>query len=776
MKINFCNDWKFINLNTNKTAIVNLPHDAMLTEKRDEFGVEGKTTGYFGGGKYLYTKSLTVNPLWKKQAVFLIFPGIYGLTQIKVNDQLVCEHHYGYSEIKVDLTSFLKMEQLKIEVFVDNSQQPNSRWYSGSGLYRPAYLLVEPSAGIENLEISTLRYQPAIISVTTKQQDTQVKIYFQDQLVYSGFEGEITIPDAHLWSAETPNLYRCVVENQNDTKQRLFGIVKIDNLPGKGLFVNGQAVKLRGGCIHHDNGILRACAFQDAEFRKVKILKENGFNAIRSAHNPCSDELLTACDQLGMYVLDEFCDGWYTPKNRYDYSNYIRADFKRDLTWMIQRDKEHPSVIMYSIGNEVTESASQPGVEFAQKLIKTIKQIDRQRPVTCGVNPMLNVLAVKGIGLYQADKVDKQPVQNKKKSSKKTGSAFFNALMEKANWFTDKVSTTKTADRAISDIMGVLDVAGFNYGSRRYDSDVKRHASWNILGTETLVVDLPYNWERVEKYPNVIGDFVWSAFDYLGETGTGDWRYFSDPGLPLISGSGTIDILGNPGAENFFQRTVWGQQNKPFIGVRSLKVNQEIPQKSRWRFTNAISSWSWSGFENQKATIDVFCRASSVAIWINQKKIGQKRIKNFKATFQTKYIPGKITAIAYDRHGNELTSSCLMTAWGKTQLSAKPDKKVLRANGQDLCYLPIELVGLDGITKVTEDQQIKVTVTGAGKLQALGNANCTTNESYLDDVHSTYFGKALAIIRAGNDQGIVTVEISGKGLESLKVQLEVIGD
>lgn len=550
MELDFCKGWTFHKIGY--AAIpVDLPHDAMLLEEREGSCQNGVNTGYFPGGKYQYEKQFVLTDADIKKNISIHFEGVYQNSTISLNGRDVGRHRYGYSAFDVDLTEAALAGENRLIVSVDNSLEPNCRWYSGSGIFRPVQLLIREDPWIRDVEVKTLSIEPARINVqVTCSQKSQVRvaIYDGDRLVAEDQPGVIEVPDAKLWTAETPYLYECRVQTPTDEKRIEIGIRSLVWSAKQGLLVNGQRVLLRGGCIHHDHGVLGACEYYDAEERRIRILKENGFNAVRIAHNPASQITLSICDRLGMYVMDETFDGWYIPKTYHDYARWFAKDWKADVEAMVVSAKNHPSVIMYSIGNEVSETADMKGVEVGAMLTDYVHGLDDSRPVTAGINVLLNVYTHMGMGVYK-EKGDYEaiPLEEKKGyKEKKTGSAFFNAMAQKLGALMFFMSKGKKGDKACRDIAEKLDILGLNYASSRYDADVIRYPDRMMVGSETMVADLAYNWARVKKYPQLIGDFVWSAWDYLGEACLGDWTYHSYEGLPLLAGQGMIDITGKP--------------------------------------------------------------------------------------------------------------------------------------------------------------------------------------------------------------------------------------
>ncbi len=777
MILNFNSNWTFCK-EGGVPISVSLPHDAMSEEPRDGGCRNGVNSGYFPGGKYVYEKTFELDAAMIGKSIELHFEGVYQNCKIYANGKLAGSHRYGYTAFDVDISNAVRAGENTIRVEVDNSLEPNCRWYSGSGIYRPVQMIIREKNHIAQVHLETVDIHPAKIKVdvqTTEESDVIVEVYEEKKLVASGKPGILEVPNARLWSAETPFLYTILVKTDTDERVIPFGIHKLEWNARRGLTVNGERVLLRGGCIHHDHGVLGACEYYDAEYRRIRILKENGFNAVRIAHNPASQITLDICDKLGMYVMNETFDGWYVPKTYHDYARWFADDWKQDITAMVESSRNHPCVIMYSHGNEVSETATKRGVQVCRELTDFIHGIDPTRPVTAGVNVLLNVYANMGMGVYK-DKGDYKPEPLPRKGGykeKKTGSAFFNAMAQKLGPLMFFMSKGAKGDKACLGAANGLDVLGLNYASSRYDEDVKKYPNRLMVGSETMVADLPYNWERVKKYPQVLGDFVWSAWDYLGEACIGDWTYHSYKGLPLLAGQGMIDITGKPLASMYFMQIVWGLRKKPFIGVRPVNHAKEAPTTGAWQFTNAIDSWSWQGFEGEKTVVEVYADAASVRVLLNGKEIGTKPVKKYKAVFKLPYHPGTLTAEALDEQGNVISSHSLTTAGKETVLTAIPEKTVLRANGQDLCYLPIEFTDKAGNLKPYIEQRVEITVDGTATLAGFGSALCKTDEVFDKAYHNSYRGRCLAVLRAGNTLGKAFITVKSSGMEPVTIEVEV---
>lgn len=780
MIIDFNNNWSF-SKEGERAVPVNLPHDAMIIEKRDASCRNGVNSGYFPGGKYLYEKEFTVEENIIGKSIVLHFEGVYQNCIIRINDKQVFEHKYGYTAFDVDISEAVAVGRNNIKVFVDNSLEPNCRWYSGSGIYRPVQMIIRDKEHIDTVHIKTVSIDPAKINVDVEltsncKVDVDVEILDGDKIVAKGKPGIIEVPDAILWSEESPKLYSCIVKTTKDEKSVSFGIRELKWSAKTGLTVNGKEVLLRGGCIHHDHGVLGACEFYDAEERRIRILKENGFNAVRIAHNPASQITLDICDKLGMYVMNETFDGWYIPKTYHDYSRWFEKEWQKDVTAMVESSRNHPSVIMYSVGNEVSETASEKGALVCKQLRDFVHELDDTRPVTAGINVLLNVYTNNGMGVYKdKGEYEAKPLPKLEGyKEKKTGSAFFNAMAQKLGPLMFYMSSGKKGDKASFGAAQGLDIIGLNYAASRYDEDAKKYPDRIMVGSETMAADLPYNWQHVKDLPQVVGDFVWSAWDYLGEACIGDWTYHSYKGLPLLAGQGMIDITGKPLASMYFMQIVWGLRKEPFIGVRPLNHAKEAPSTGAWQFTNAIDSWNWPGYEGTNATVEVYADAAKVRLSVNGKVVGTKAIKKYKAIFKVPYAQGIITAEALDESGNVISSHSLSSGGQKNLITVTPEKDVISAGSQNICYIPIEFTDEKGMLKPFIEDDIEIEVNGAATLAGFGSALCKTDEVFDKKVHRAYRGRALAVLRAKEEAGDVSVVVKAKGMEPVEKIIHMV--
>lgn len=769
----FNQNWKFRKQGREETQTVTLPHDAMIHERREPNGAGGSAHGFFPGGIYVYEKNFTAPAEWADKTVFIEFEGVYRNSVVSINGKSVGGRAYGYVPFRICADPLLNYGgENTITVTVDNSQLPNSRWYTGSGIYRPVNLIVGNKTHIEwqGVRVSTISYQPARIKVETESNggEAVVEILDGDKVVASGRGAslELDIPDAKLWSDETPYLYTCYVtlaehgQVVDEVTQR-FGVRKVE-WNSKGLFINGKETLLRGGCYHHDNGILGAATFDKSEERRVRIMKEAGFNALRSSHNPTSRAMLEACDKYGMYLMDETWDMWYSHKNKFDYASNFEKDWREDIRSMIERDFNHPSVILYSIGNEVSEPAQEKGVKLAKEMVEYIHSLDRNRAVTGGINLMIISRSAKGKGIYKED--GGRDDGGKQNAMGGMNSTIFNMITSMVGPGMNKGANGKKADVVTSPVLDALDIAGYNYASGRYPLEGKAHPDRVIFGSETFPQDIYKNWQMVKKYPYLVGDFMWTAWDYLGETGIGAWSYtpdgkaFDKPYPWLLADVGALDLLGNPNGELFLAQAAWGLLKKPAIAVQPVNHHGIKPAKSVWRGTNALPSWSWQGCEGNKAIIEVYADAATVELLLNGKSLGKKKIKDCKAIFKTKYAPGTLTAVAYDAGGQELSRNELKSASGSIRLVAEPEETAVKAG--NIVYIPISLVGQNGVLERNADCKLTAAVEN-GELLAFGSANPRTEERYDSGNFTTYYGCAMAIVRAGQ-AGTVTLSVKNE--------------
>lgn len=791
MKLSLNKQWKFMKCGTETWGAVEVPHDAMLREQRLPDNPSGSAGAYFSGGTYEYIRDLFVPEEWDSQKLILEFEGVYDTAVVYVNDKVAGKILYGYLGGDIAIEEFVEYgKENQIRVVVENENQPNSRWYSGAGIFRPVTLHVKNQAHIKKngIKIKTVSIHPAEIEVKINHVggNPRVKIFDSDEneiAITNTVTTEcilIHIPEAKLWTADHPYLYTCKVELiENDIvideDEAKFGIREL-KWSQKGFFVNDEETLLRGGCIHHDNGVLGACAFEEAEWRKVRIMKEQGFNAIRSSHNPCSKAMLDACDALGMYMMDEAWDMWYRHKSKYDYADRFDENYKNDLQQMVEKDYNHPSVIMYSIGNEVSEPVEEKGAGLEKEMIELIHQMDDSRPVVAGYNLMILFNATKGQQMYDGEGgVNGGSLDGEKTPAmpKQMNSTMFNMITMKIGTGMNHSADSDEADKAISPALDCLDIAGYNYASGRYAMEGEKHPNRVIFGSETFPQDIAKNWEMVKKYPYLIGDFMWTAWDYIGEAGLGTWSdapdaaNFNKPYPWLLGGAGAIDLLGNPGGEVMLARAVWNVSDKPEIAVRPVNMDAEQTLRTAWRGTNSIPSWSWRGCEGRRAQVEVYSNAKEIELWLNDILVGRKETTDCCASFEVEYTAGKLEAVAYDESGNAIGRNELNSATGELTIGITPETEAVAGK---LLYVNVELIGENGIVESNADEKIKITVSG-GELLGFGSANPRSEESFLSGEYTTWYGRTQAVVHVDSDADTLKIEAeSDKAKRSLEVK------
>ena len=820
-KIDFNKDWICRCLTRDEAAYpVTLPHDAMLSEPRTQESTGEGNIGWYIGGDYEYTKNFFVPEEYKDKKVLIEFEGIYHNGEVYINGKKAAYRPYGYTNFYVDTEGFFQYgKENEIKVIARNADQPNSRWYSGTGIYRPAYLYVgeEKHIPVNGVKIRTLSYDPARIEVVVKTSspgEVSLKIEFEgskvlrvigestkignvnndkiissdnknmqpNESVQTGKNGQkselaqveaeknnqeaayqtifqLDVPNAKLWDTEHPNLYTCKAIFGEDEVTETFGIRELIWNPQVGMTINGERVILRGACFHHDNGVLGACTYPEAEERKMRILKENGYNAVRSAHYPCSKALLDACDRVGMLMMDEYVDVWYIHKTKYDYAGQLADWWKQDLKDMVDKDYNHPSVIMYSTGNEVAETAQKKGIALTGDMTNYLHSLDSTRPVTCGINIFFNFLSSIGLGVYSDDKAEKTAASKPEEKKKPVGSEFYNTLAcLVGDYFMKCGATLYPCDLRTKDAYANMDIAGYNYGIFRYKHDLKKYPNRLILGSETFCKDAYSFWEIAKKNKRIIGDFVWAGWDYIGEVGDGAAEYsdykFEDPATRMTGGNGRIDLNGKPRAEAAYTRVAFERETGPFIAVDPVYQKEKL-RLTGWQLTKALESWAWDGCNGETAKVEVYARAAQVELFINGKSVGKKKVKKCRANFNTTYQNGEITAVSYDENGREINRYSLCTAGKETVLQVRPEEKTVKPEG--LAFIQLQYTDNKGIWKPMEKHNIKVTVEN-GVLKGLGSPAPYVKGNYTDHTVATYYGEAMAVVQAdGNGPVKVTV-------------------
>lgn len=768
---------------------VTLPHDAMLAEPRTALSAGGTNTGWYEGYDYEYRRTLTVPENELADTRILEFEGVYHNAEVWLNGQKAAFRPYGYTNFYVDCALYLHAGENELRVIARNADQPNSRWYSGAGIYRPVQLWTARSAHIalNGVKIRTLSLDPAVVEVRVKTTAPGTVRLTVDDLpaMQQESDGEavftLTLDNARLWTPETPNLYTCRVSFADDEVTETLGVRKVE-WGTDGFLLNGKRYIIQGACIHHDNGLLGAVCDPDAVARKVRLLKENGYNAIRSAHNPCSKALLAECDRQGMLVMDEYIDHWYIHKTEHDYVDYFNDWWRQDLTDMVEKDYNHPCVVLYSTGNEVSETAQKRGIALTKEMTDFLHGLDDSRPVTCGVNIFFNFLSSIGFGVYsdekakkEAERAEKAKQRGEKAAKKKAvGSQFFNNLAGLlGDEFMKRGATLHGCDVKTRDAFANMDIAGYNYGIYRYKHDLKKYPQRLILGSETFCNDAYKFRELAKQEPRLVGDFVWAGMDYLGEVMVGSWEYADyaetfDGGPGWVSaGSGRIDLTGKPLGEALYTRVALEADNGPYIAVCPVNHTGDRHSPSAWKMTNAMPSWSWTGCEGGKANVEVYARAARVELVLNGHTVGSKTLKNdCLARFNIPYESGTLEAVSYDAADHEMGRCKLQSAGGTTRLTLDAEEPTVKPG--HLCYVRLRYTDENGITKPLARGSIQVQVRG-GTLVGLGSACPFNKHSYLDSETDTYYGEALAIVRMGDGDAMTIAASDGEYSAELTV-------
>ena len=768
---------------------VTLPHDAMLAEPRTALSAGGTNTGWYEGHDYEYRRTLTVPENELADTHILEFEGVYHNAEVWLNGQKAAFRPYGYTNFYVDCAPYLHAGENELRVIARNADQPNSRWYSGAGIYRPVQLWTARGARIalNGVKIRTLSLDPAVVEVRVKTTAPgTVRLTVDDlPVMQQESDGEavftLTLDNARLWTPETPNLYTCRVSFADDEVTETFGVRKVE-WGTDGFLLNGKRHIIQGACIHHDNGLLGAVCDPDAVARKVRLLKENGYNAIRSAHNPCSKALLAECDRQGMLVMDEYIDHWYIHKTEHDYVDYFAEWWQQDLTDMVEKDYNHPCVVLYSTGNEVSETAQKRGIALTKEMTDFLHGLDDSRPVTCGVNIFFNFLSSIGFGVYsdekakkEAERAEKAKQRGEKAAKKKAvGSQFFNNLAGLlGDEFMKRGATLHGCDVKTRDAFANMDIAGYNYGIYRYKHDLKKYPQRLILGSETFCNDAYKFRELAKQEPRLVGDFVWAGMDYLGEVMVGSWEYADyaetfDGGPGWVSaGSGRIDLTGKPLGEALYTRVALEADNGPYIAVCPVNHTGDRHSPSAWKMTNAMPSWSWTGCEERKADVEVYARAARVELVLNGHTVGSKTLKNdCLAKFSIPYESGTLEAVSYDAADHEIGRCKLQSAGGTTRLTLDAEEPTVKPG--HLCYIRLRYTDENGITKPLARGSIQVQVRG-GTLVGLGSACPFNKHSYLDSETDTYYGEALAIVRMGDGDAMTIAASDGEYSAELTV-------
>lgn len=774
---------------------VHIPHDALRDLPRSIDGGQGVHSGYIPGGVFVYEKSFEVPADWRDKTVRIEFEGVYRDATVYINGDFAGHEANGYAAFVIDADPFLRFGETNT-ITVEARVHRDSRWYTGGGIYRPVHLLVDDPVHLADrgtiVVANDIDVERAIVEIATtidnRSRHTAVRrltwtILDEDDAVAASGDSPVTVLPGEsatararlpvlsprLWGPDDPHRYRvrAVLTDADgtttDVETTMFGIRRLQLDTAHGLRINGETVDLRGACIHHDNGPLGAVSTADAEDRRIRILKAAGFNAIRSAHNPASRALLDACDAHGMLVMDELTDVWTKSKTVFDSSIGFDERWPRDVAALVAKDRNHPSVVLYSIGNEILELATAHGATWSRRLAEEFRRLDTTRFVTNGINGIIANLDRMAEAMAEAQAADPNTMMADMGEQM--------ALMNASQLITD--STEESA--------AVLDVVGFNYADSRYDLDAELFPNRVIVGSETFPDRIASLWADVRRLPHVIGDFTWTGWDYIGEAGIGRVDYTDAEGYEptgtagpfpyLLADCGDIDITGHRLPASYYREIAYGLRTEPFIAVHRPQHHGRPVAKTPWSWDDVVSSWSWGVESGSPVTVDVYADAEEVELLLDGSSLGRVAVgtpRPLIARFETQYRRGALTAVAY-ADGIETARTTLRSA-GEPLLSARAESSAIASDG--LGYVEITVADAAGILLCDADRVVTVAVEG-GSLAGLGSGRARTEETFAGPSVTTFDGRALAIVRADPAATEISVTVETEGLAPASVVIAV---
>lgn len=745
---------------------LDLPHDWSIEDipgtgsPIDSTAPGGLDAGYLVGGTGWYRKSFYLPEKIGKKLFQIQFDGIYMNADVWINGKHLGNHPYGYTSFRYDITDALLPGEKNIIAVKVSNEGHNSRWYTGSGIYRHVRLIITDPVHLDPwwLSVTTPEVDSSEVnvhirfsvfnnsgvtknlSVVSRINDPSGKesivkeVTMKSEKDITDINQEISINSPLLWSVDDPELYYLSVEIYSVTDEGKvlsdnisvpFGIRSVRINAIDGFVLNGKPIELKGGCMHHDNGPLGSAAFDRAEERRVELMKSNGFNAIRCSHNPPSPAFLDACDRMGMLVIDETFDMWREPKNPDDYHLYFDEWWQKDVESMVRRDRNHPSIVLWSIGNEIPERGKPEGAALAKLHSAFIRNIDSSRMITSAVNSL---------------GPDKDP--------------YFEAV----------------------------DVCGYNYAVDRYLPDHKRLPERIILSTESFPLEAFKYWTAAKNDPWVIGDFVWTGFDYLGEASIGWLGYPHDKSFyPWTQAyCGDIDICGFKRPQSYYRDILWGngKQISVFVTppVPSFPINPDKAEWSKWEWRDVVPSWNWEGYEGKPLKVEVYSSFPEVELFLNDVSLGRKsnNIKNeWTAIWEVKYHPGVLSARGYNGSGSGAVSE-LTTSGAPSHIKLEADRNVIKSDGQDLSFITVDLVDENGNINTQADDKIDFEISGPGQLQAVGSAYPMGTESFVQPHRKAFRGRCLVIVRAGKSKGDIVLKATSAKTGTTNIKVAVI--
>jgi beta-galactosidase len=745
---------------------LNLPHDWSIEDLPNQSdsvigpfttkSIGATATGYTVGAVGWYRKHFTINNIANKK-ITIYFDGVYMNSDVWVNGHHLGNHPYGYTPFYYDLTPYFKQNEENVLAVRVRNEGKNSRWYSGSGIYRHVWLTttnpvhvtqwgvyittpvvsetdatitVQTTITHEKQSMQLFRLRTKVLDARNKLVATTENNISMSQSPNIPTPQTLQISHPHLWSPESPYLYHAVTdvlqgEKIIDHVVTTFGIRSINITADKGFLLNGKSIELRGGCMHHDDGPLGSATIDRAEERRVELLKKFGYNAVRTSHNPPSMQFLDACDRLGIIVIDEAFDCWERNKNPQDYSLYFDTSWQRDIDAMVLRDRNHPSVVFWSIGNEINERADSSGLRIEKSLRDEVKHLDSSRPVTEAI-------------------------------------CFF--------WDHPKYKWDTTAVA-----YALLDVGGYNYQMKEYEKDHAKYPQRVMMGTESFPIEAFENWQQVKQHTYVIGDFVWTAMDYLGETGIGHTSLDSNARFVMEypwfnAWCGDIDLIGGKKPQSYYRDIVWNSSKLEML------VHSPVPEGHK----EAISFWGWPdespaytfpGAEGKPLQVHVYTRYDTVRLVLNGRTIGKQSASaqtKLTATFNINYEPGELKAIGL-KNGKAVDSVILKTAGKPAGIHLVADRMNIHADRNDLAYVTAEVIDVNGQVAPDAELLLHFSISGNGEIIASGNANPSGVASMQQPQHKTFNGKCLVIVRPDSKAGKITLTAVAEGLTPAKV-------
>ena len=775
---------------------VRLPHDALRDLARDPRTEQGVHAGYIPGGVFEYAVEFDAPAEWREKTVLVEFEAVYRDAVVCVNGDFAAHHAGGYSAFTVSLDGHLRFGETN-RLTVEARVHKDSRWYTGAGIYRPVHLVVadpvhivldgvRAEAADVDAERAMLALSTDVVNTTRRTRTTRVAWEVHDPRGVSvaavsvpltlapGETGtaraRVAVLHPQLWGPESPHLYTVdtTLDDETDGARLdrasvVTGIRTLQLDPLRGLRINGARVDLRGACVHHDNGVLGAAGDAAAEDRRIRRLKDAGFNAIRSAHNPASRAVLEACDRHGMLVMDELTDVWTRSKTAFDSSLAFPSTWREEVAALVAKDRAHPSVIMYSIGNEILELGRPLGAAWGRRIAEEFRSLDPSRYVTNGINGIIANLDAVAESMAAAEEDAADP---------NTMMANMGAQMAAAN-------ASEAISRSIEESASVLDVVGFNYADSRYRQDAHDHPHRVIVGSETFPDRIAELWRLVTELPHVIGDFTWTGWDYIGEAGIGRVDYTDVDGyVPtgtagpypyLLADCGDIDITGHRLPASFYCEIAFGLRRDPYIAVHRPQHHGRPTAKTPWSWDDVVASWSWDAPQGAPVTVDVYADADEVELLLDGRSLGLEpvgRVRDLVARFEVGYAPGELTAVAR-REGTVIGTHALASASGDVKLHVDMEEEILAG---PLSFVDISLADGAGIVPCDRDVRVTVEVTGAAEIAGLGTGRARTEEGFAGPSCTTFDGRALAVVRRVGE-GPVSVSVAADGFTPVDISL-----